>query len=145
MSIQMPSDAVSVSLSIDMPTIEMNAIAVHATVSVCRASRVGSNRYLSGHVLYFSSGYLSLQLDVQNFLSECGYGGRAISTDVFASQSNSQSTEFDELTQRMADPTNDPINLFAMLLNSTRKGVCRLLMTICFCFVVLQFLIAYGT
>jgi hypothetical protein len=50
---------------------------------VAHSYRAGQMRFLSGHVLYYLSGFLSIQLDIQSFLAQRGYGGSVIATNVF--------------------------------------------------------------
>lgn len=47
----------------------------------------GASRVQSGQLLYFISGFLTLQLELQNFLSVVGKGGPVIQTEVFKGQS----------------------------------------------------------
>ena len=46
----------------------------------------GASRVQSGQLLYFISGFLTLQLELQNFLSLVGKGGPIVKTEVFKGQ-----------------------------------------------------------
>jgi hypothetical protein len=59
-------------------------------------------RFLSGHVLYYLSGFLSLQLDIQNFLARLGYGGSVVDTNIFTS-ANMTSLSPSEATKDVAE------------------------------------------
>ena len=48
--------------------------------------KAGSPRMQSGQLLYFMSGFLTIQLEMQNFLSSQGLGGPVIHTQIFREQ-----------------------------------------------------------
>jgi hypothetical protein len=83
--------------------------------------RSGTLRQQSGQLLYFLSGFLSIQLEVQNFISSVGLGGPVIPTKVFG-DAPSSFLKSSSVTRNIADAlihsaSNDDV--FNAIVNTT--------------------------
>ena len=71
-------------------------------------NNAGTPRLASGQLLYFISGFLTLQLETQNFLSSQGLGGPIIRTQLLHDDNTFQYPEIDERLLATMSTTSDP-------------------------------------
>ena len=85
----------------------------------------GSYRQQSGQLLYFLSGFLSLQLEVQNFLAAAGLGGPVIPTQAWGGSGRPLEGLLlgpNAVTKRVADALIDavtPTDVYDAVVNTT--------------------------